>query len=141
MRNLEIKRGIKYWLPVLVWAYIIFLFSSRPTGMASEIHWEDFIIKKTAHIIEYGVLSLVVYRASRSEGVSKKKAGIYSIIFSIFYGFTDEFHQSFTPGREPRLRDTFFDTIGASFAIYFIWKLLPKTPKKLKILAEKLEIS
>ena len=141
MKNPKTKKRIKYWLPAFAWALVIFIFSSYPTGTASEIHWKDFIVKKTAHIVEYAILSLTIYRALTLEGVGKKRAGIYSIIFSIFYGFTDEFHQSFTPGREPRLRDTVFDTIGAVLAIYFVWKLLPKMPKKLKNLAEKLQIT
>ena len=140
MKTLKIDRIVKYWLPVFVWALVIFLFSSRPTGTVSEIHWGDFILKKTAHIVEYAILSVLTYRALVSQGFEKKRAGFYSIAFSILYGFTDEFHQSFTPGRDARLRDVFIDATGAVLAIYFVWKLLPQAPKRLRTLAEKLEI-
>jgi VanZ family protein len=132
---------IKFWLPVILWLMVIFLFSSRPTLKTSEIYWQDFIFKKSAHMIEYAILATLFYRALTASGVNKKEAGIYSIILAATYGLSDEFHQYFTPGREPRIRDVIFDTIGAFLAIWTIWKYLPKAPKKLKILAQKLQIN
>jgi VanZ family protein len=129
------------WFPVFVWALVIFAFSARPTTSVSEIHWKDFIVKKTAHVVEFAILAILIYRALINSGVSKKKAGYYSIFLSVVYGFSDEFHQSFTPGRDPKLRDVIFDTMGAIIAIYSIWNILPKAPKKLKNWAEKLRIS
>ena len=131
---------LKFWGPVLVWAGIIFLFSARPVIPASQIFWKDFIVKKTAHVVEYAFLALLIYRALKESGVSKSNAGLWAIFFSVVYGLTDEFHQSFTPGREPRVRDVFFDTIGAILSIYSIWNLLPKAPKKLKSLVKSLHL-
>jgi len=45
------------------------------------------------------------------------------------YGFTDEFHQSFTPGREPRIRDVIIDTIGGALGVLTFSKVLEKYPK------------
>lgn len=135
------KKLFKYYLPPLVWAGIIFLFSSLPTAKTSDIYWQDFIVKKLAHVIEYGMFSLFLYRSFVNSGVSPKNAGLYSILISLVYGATDEIHQSFTPGREPRVRDVVFDTIGAILAIHFIWNLLPKAPKRLKTWAKRLEIT
>jgi VanZ family protein len=132
-RTKELKKLLNRWLPPLIWAAVIFLFSSFPTTRASEIHWKDFIVKKTAHIIEYAVLVMLSYRALKISGVEKKKSGYYSIFASMLYGLTDEFHQSFTPGRDPQLRDVFFDTIGAVLAIYYIWNLLPRHQKSNKL--------
>lgn len=132
------KKRIKYWLPVFLWMGVIFAFSAFPTKKAGGVYWVDFIVKKTAHLMEYGFLTLLVYRALKSEGVEKMEAAIYSIIFAFFYGSTDEFHQSFTPGREPRLRDVIIDTIGASIIIFIISKI-NKLPR-LKKLAKKYEI-
>jgi len=117
------------------------LFSTRPVTPASRIYWQDFIVKKTAHIIEYGVFTILLYRGFTNSGVSRKKAAAISIILAVLYGLTDELHQSFTPGREPRLRDVGFDTIGALLAIHIVWKLLPKAPAKLKNLAKNLQIN
>lgn len=127
-------------MPVGFWALVIFLFSSRPATPVSEIHLTDFIIKKSAHVIEYAILATLLYRVFISSGVGKRKAGIYSVILAVLYGISDEHHQSFVPGRDPKLRDVFFDTIGAVGAIYIIWNILPKTQSKLKKLAKKLQI-
>jgi len=134
------KKLIRYWLPVIVWAIVIFAFSSFPTGQASGIDWQDFIVKKTAHIVEYGILTLLLYRALKQSGIEKKDAALYSLTLAVFYAVTDEFHQSFTPGREPTLRDVIFDTIGGILAIYSLWKLLPKAPRPLTNWAKKLEL-
>ena len=133
-------KKINYWLPVLVWAGVIYAFSSMPMTETTEIYWQDFIVKKSAHIVEYGILSALFYRALRGEGVSKSTAGYFAILISLFYGITDELHQSLTPGRQPKARDVIFDTIGATFAIYTIWRLLPKAPKKLVILAKRFQL-
>jgi VanZ family protein len=139
-RKIDFKKIIYLWLPPILWAVIIFLLSSHPTKKASEIYWKDFLVKKTAHIIEYAIFSTLLYRAFKETGVKKKNAGLFAIFFAIFYGATDEFHQGFTPGREPRIRDVIFDTIGASLAIYLIWNLLPKAPKKLVRWAKSLQL-
>ena len=134
------KKILKFWGPVVVWAGIIFLFSARPVIPASQIFWKDFIIKKSAHVIEYGILASLLYRALKESGVQKYNAGLIAILIALIYGATDELHQSFTPGREPRVRDVFFDTIGAILSVYSIWNLLPKAPKKLKTWAKRLQL-
>ena len=136
----RVKRLFKYWLPPFLWAAIIFTFSSLKTPVASEVYWQEFAIKKTIHMIEYAIFSVLVYRALKNYGVKKGKAMIISVFLGLLYGAGDEFHQSFTPGREPRVRDIIFDTIGGVLGILFVWKLLPKVPKKLKNLAEKLDL-
>ena len=139
--KLGLSKYIFFWLPVVIWALIIFRFSANPTIQASHINWKDFVIKKTAHIIEYAILSLLLYRGFVNSSMEKRRAGFWAIYLAIFYAISDEVHQNFTPGREPTLRDVFFDTIGAILAILFIWKYLPKAPKKLKDLASRLQIS
>jgi glycopeptide antibiotics resistance protein len=136
----KLVKILRYWSPPLIWALVIFLFSSYPTRRASEIFWQDFIVKKTAHVVEYAIFSTLLYRAFKESGAKKTNAGIFAITLSILYAVSDEFHQSFTPGREPTARDVIFDTIGASLAIYTIWNLLPKAPKRLKKWAESLQL-
>lgn len=131
-----VRKVCKFWLPVVAWALVIFWFSSLPVTPVSKIYWKDFILKKSAHVVEYAILTTLLYRALKEGKVEKKEAGVYAVILAFLYGMSDEFHQSFTPGREPRLRDVVFDTIGAVLAIYLIWKLLPKAPRKLKTWAK-----
>ena len=56
--------------------------------------------------------------------MEKINAGLLAILVSVIYGASDEFHQGFTPGREPRVRDVVFDTIGAIAGIYICKKYL-----------------
>jgi len=134
------SKAFFYWFPVLLWAFVIFLFSANPTTRASEIHWQDFIVKKTAHIVEYGIFTLLLFRALRGANLNMSKAVVSAIIISIIYGATDEFHQSFTPGREPTLRDVIFDSIGSLLSGYFIFYLLPKMSNDVKRYAKRLQI-
>lgn len=140
MKVEKIKKLFSLWIPPICWSFLIFTLSSRSLPSTSQIFWKDFIVKKSAHIIEYTVFSSMLYRAFRNSGVNKRNSGIIAVTLAIIYALSDEFHQSFTPGREPRLRDVIFDTIGASLAIYLIWNLLPKAQGKLKMLAEKLQL-
>lgn len=120
---------LKYWLPPILWGLIIFSFSSLQVGSSNEIYWKDFVIKKTAHIVEYAILAVLLYRAMISSDVEKKKAIIFTILIVSLYGFTDEFHQSFTPGREPRIRDVIIDTIGGALGVLTFSKVLERYPK------------
>ena len=120
---------LKYWLPPILWGLIIFSFSSLQVGSSNEIYWKDFVIKKTAHIVEYAILAVLLYRAMIGSDIEKKKAIIFAILIVSLYGFTDEFHQSFTPGREPRIRDVIIDTIGGALGVLTFCKVLEKYPK------------
>lgn len=78
----------------------------------------DFIypvvrIRKVAHFTIYLVLGLVSYLAlPRQWSVKKKMTLVVSLCF--MYAITDEFHQSFVPGRAPEVRDVLIDTLGSS---------------------------
>lgn len=114
------------WLPVFLWAAIIFSLSSLPQTKVSEFFLTDFIVKKTAHITEYAILYFLLYRAT-------KKRLFLSLVLAILYAASDEFHQRFSPGRTPRLYDVFgFDLTGANIAGYILWKLSQTQKKKPK---------
>ncbi len=135
-----IQKKFKLWLPVFIWAGIIFFFSSRPTTAVSDIHWKDFIFKKTAHVVEYAIFTTLLFRALKESSLSRLRASYYSILIAIIYGLSDEFHQNFTPGREPKMRDLIFDTTGILLAIFIILKYLPKAPEKIRFWAKRLQL-
>ena len=140
VNNSAVLNFLYTWTPVLIWAIVIFSFSASPTNSVSEIHWQDFIVKKTAHIVEYGIFAFLLYRSFRLSHLEKKKALLYSFLISVTYGITDEFHQTFTPGRESRIRDVAFDTLGSALSLYFIYRILPKSSGKIKLLAKSFKI-
>lgn len=136
----NLTKYIRFGLPVILWAFVIFAFSSQPTGSASTIDWQDFAVKKLAHMVEYAIFTALSFRAFWNVGIHKTNAIIYAVLLSFIYGASDEIHQAFTPGREPAVRDVVFDTIGASLAGYTLWRLLPKAPKPLKQLAANFQL-
>jgi VanZ family protein len=140
MISKRIKRGLFFWAPVVVWAGVIFAFSSIPATPTSEIHWQDFIVKKSAHFVEYAILATLLFRALTGSGIERKRSGYLSILFSVLYAASDEFHQSFTPGREATVRDVLIDTAGAVSAVYYIQNILPNTKGNLRKLAKLMKI-
>lgn len=104
------KKFFKLWLPVLIWAGIIFALSSIPS-LESGLE-QDFILRKIAHILEYAVLTFLLFRAIKTGRLNTKRAIIYSVIFSLFYALSDEYHQTLVIGREGSLKDVGIDSIG-----------------------------
>lgn len=129
-----------YWLPPVILAGIIFKLSSGIIPKASDIYWQDFAVKKIAHVIIYGILAVLIYRALKAGGTSKKNAVIMAFLLAVFYGATDEIHQYFIQGRESKLRDVVIDGIGASASLFFATKVLPALPKEFVELGKRLEI-
>ena len=136
----KIVNFLFHWLPVIVWAAVIFRISSGKVPLASHVYWQDFAVKKFAHVTFFGFLAALIYRALRGSGIERKKAAIWAIIATAFYGATDELHQFFTQGREARVRDIGFDTIGAVLAVYVIYQIFPKLPPKVREILERMEL-
>jgi VanZ family protein len=70
-------------------------------------------VDKYAHFLVYGLLATLVYRARRG----KRGAAWMAIAAASVYGVTDEWHQSFVPGRSTELADWISDTLGAALAV------------------------
>lgn len=64
------------------------------------------------HFVGYAVLGALAFMAVRGDG-SGRRAVALAVLFCAVYGITDEFHQSFVPGRSPDVFDWGVDTIGA----------------------------
>lgn len=107
-----IKKFIRYWLPVLLWCGVIFYLSGIP-NLKTELGVLDLILRKIAHITEYAILFLLSRRALESSWYLNNK-GVYiaAILFSVMYAVSDEFHQSFVPGRGPAAMDVGIDSFG-----------------------------
>ena len=112
----------KLWLPVIIWASFIFYLSSIP-NLKTNLEY-DFILRKIAHIIEYFIFTLLLYRAFKgSFSMNALQLFIYPALLSFLYAASDEFHQSFVPGRGPSIRDVMIDTIGI-VGFYIALKIL-----------------
>ncbi len=114
------RKFVYYWLPAFAWMIIIFLMSSRTRVTLTESYWTDFAFFKTLHITEYAILNTLLFRAFYSEKLSLKQSLVYAICISLFYAFTDEFHQTYIPSRTGTLRDVLIDSVGILGVSFFI---------------------
>ena len=70
---------------------------------------------KIFHFFEFGFLSLLFFFSIKKTflGVSLKLLAVITILFTAFYGISDEIHQYFVPGRESSIGDALADLFGA----------------------------
>ena len=82
-----------------------------------------FGIDKILHATAYGVLAFTVLYAIPREILRKSSFPVLSgvIIFCLFYGISDEFHQSFINGRDASVWDVLADAAGAVITV-LVWK-------------------
>jgi VanZ family protein len=99
------------WLPILVWAGIIFALSATPNLRVAQAADLGFVVRKAGHMAVFGVLAVLVWRALASSAV--RRAMVWSWVLTAAYAASDEFHQSFTSGRHPSAVDVAIDSVGA----------------------------
>jgi VanZ family protein len=103
---------LRLWVPVLLWAGLIFWFSSIPYLRLVQPWW-DIILRKLGHALVFGVLARLVARAwTGSTRWSWKRIFVWSLVLTFLYACSDEIHQAFVPGRSCTLGDVLIDTTG-----------------------------
>ncbi|MEO6004923.1 MAG: VanZ family protein [Opitutus sp.] len=101
------------WLWPVAIAALIFLASSQSKLAGPDVEGSD----KVVHFSVYGLLATFVVRLRPG-----KRWALTSILLVSLYGASDEWHQSFTPGRSVELADWIADTAGAALAvILYTW--------------------
>jgi len=125
------------WAPVVLWAGVIFMFSthwftSENTAEVAEpfLKWLfpmlsldsilliHHVLRKCGHLTEYFIFGLLVLRAIRGgrPGVRISWA-LATIGIVAAYASSDEFHQSFVPGRTASIYDVMLDTTGGAISM------------------------
>jgi VanZ family protein len=118
---MRLIRPLLYWLPTLAWMVVIFGFSSQHSLHASTIAWQDFTIKKSAHFSEYFVYAILLYFSLfHTTRFARHQLLIFTLSISLLYAISDEYHQSYIPGRSPMVRDVAIDTAGAALALALV---------------------
>jgi VanZ family protein len=126
------------WIPPFIWMAVIYIFSTStfseentasillpilkgifPGASIEVLRVIHLIIRKMAHFVEFGILSLLWLRAFR--GSKARHLPIFSISFllSFIYAVLDEFHQSFVSERTASHIDIIIDSLGAASALVF----------------------
>ncbi len=113
----------RYWLPPLAWMGMIYYLSAQPTLPSPPQPWLDTLLKKGAHFGVYAGLAFWWWRALRSaretspSHLSNGAVLALAFILTVLYAASDEFHQSFTPSRQPSPWDVLIDAAGAATAL------------------------
>jgi VanZ family protein len=118
------KNFFRYWLPAAAYMAFIYYLSSRSQFPVQAPDW-FFFADKVVHTVLYAGLGFFVLRALIQGDPSRVTLGalILAAIITSLYGVSDEFHQSFVPGRTPDVYDWMTDTLGAFLACaYFYWR-------------------
>ncbi len=91
----------------------IFVFSATPSKDLQPDLLRH-IISKAGHVIGYAMLTLSYWRAF---GFGKKSSRL-AWLLALLYAATDEYHQSFVPGRHPAAFDVLvYDNAGALISV------------------------
>src|SRR5262249_20171577 len=148
------KSFLKYWLPLLIWLAVIFVGSTSvmsaehtsryivpfllwlKPGISPRAIWTILVVvRKCAHVIEYTVLALLLWRALRSI------PALCTVMFFVFgcfllvcalFAASDEFHQTFVKSRPPSVRDVLLDVGGAFLGLLIgtpFARCHPKNPR------------
>jgi VanZ family protein len=135
------KGWLKRWLPAIIWAGVITgastdTFSGERTSLfilpvlqwlfphasAETLRLLHFLIRKTAHLAEYFLFSVLLFRALRGGRQGwLLRWGIAALAIAAAFSALDEFHQSFVPSRTASPWDSLLDTSGAAIAQVFLW--------------------
>ncbi len=124
-----LRRAAWLWLPPVAWMAAIFFLSAQPHIPGPPQPLLDLLLKKSGHFLGYGVLAVLLRRAfgrgraavigggagdSRSPaGRRPAQVGAAALLVTVCYAISDEFHQSFIPGRNSSPVDVMIDTAGA----------------------------
>jgi VanZ family protein len=106
------RGAIIRWGPAIIIMLLIFASSIPGSDLPRLGEW-DVTAKKAGHMLGYALLAAAyAYALSKGEGIKRTRLFI-AFCMACMYAFSDEFHQSFVPGRSPSLWDVCIDAGGA----------------------------
>jgi VanZ family protein len=132
-------------LPLLVWMLVIFSASSDRMSFEHSsrligpfVRWlfphlsdeavRAFVMfaRKCAHLTEYAVLALLIWRTLRKPPEPNASSWRWShaglaLTLAALYAASDEIHQTFVPSRQGSVWDVLVDTAGAAFGLLCLW--------------------
>lgn len=136
-----------YVAPLLLWMLLIFLMSTdrgsadvtRPAigGLlrrllpnignyltSEQIDRADWNLRKTAHVVEYAILTLLAFRAvAFGNPAFRNRNVVLPFLIGVLYAASDEYHQSYYASRGGKAADVVFDTFGVLLALVLcLWQ-------------------
>ncbi|MBI2955735.1 MAG: VanZ family protein [Acidobacteria bacterium] len=133
---------LRYYLPVLLWVALISLFSTSgfgagwtlgilkslaelllPSLSEEDLYASNFVLRKLAHVGEYFVLGLLLWRAWRRDQPEAwgRSWALGTLALGVGMAMLDELHQQFEPGRGAELADIGWDSLGVLLALAVVY--------------------
>ncbi len=111
-------RSSRILAPLLHW-----LFPHLP---ADAVNFIVLIARKGAHLAEYAVLALLLWRALRQPVKNDPRPWNWRearlvLLGVALYAASDEFHQLFVASRDAAVHDVFIDTAGGAAGLIALW--------------------
>jgi VanZ family protein len=103
--------ALRLWAPVVLWAAVIFAFSSVP-DLGTGLRTWDLVLRKIAHAGEFAILGALL-RVLREEPLA---LGV-----GVAYAASDELHQHFVTGRVGSPIDVLIDGVGVAIGVV-LWR-------------------
>lgn len=107
-------RAISRFGPPLALMAVIFVLSAQP-DLGTGLGTADLVLRKLGHMVEYGLLWLLWWRALGSRPAGTAAAAVAAII-TLAYAASDEWHQTFVEGRSGSPVDWAIDAAGVGIA-------------------------
>jgi len=107
---------------------LIFAVSSLKQPPLPMPKFEWLTIDKLYHFIEYAILGILLAWAfvkAKPSVVPSRLIWLIAAVLSILYGASDEWHQTFVPGRYATFADWIADVLGSTagvLAVYLYYK-------------------
>lgn len=106
------------WMAVVAWMALIFFLSSQSRLPMLRLGWAEALQDVAGHFVAFGVLAILFAWALSGSGVAHPWSR--SFVLVLLYALSDEFHQSFVPGRHPDTLDIATDALGAACALLLL---------------------
>jgi VanZ family protein len=118
---MAISQRFSLWAPVVLWAAVIFAFSSVPS-LGTDLGVWDTVLRKCAHATEYAIFALLLYRAIGRD--------LPAFMIGLTYAVTDEIHQAFVRGRHASPFDVAMDAAGLALGLLVVHATRLWTPSR-----------
>lgn len=112
-------RAVTRFAPPLLLMAVIFALSAQPDLNSGLGTW-DTVLRKLAHMVEFGLLWWLWWRALG------RGSPMAAAVIAFAYAVSDELHQSFVEGRVGSPVDVLIDTAGITLAYVTVkWRAQP----------------
>lgn len=129
MSNISLRRTLALWLPPVAVAAAIFILSATPDLKSPLAGILDLLARKAGHLGIYWLLGFSLQRGLEGSAKVSRRLMVIGISLVIVFAVSDEYHQSFVPGRSGSAVDIVIDVIGGSLGLV-AWQGLFKEKAK-----------